>query len=103
VFVHLALIHVLQLASKAGASLSGEFVAKRVPVLYHRRRALLPIAHGVFHPTTCFFPLAQNIRSVFIDQKSIEIGNADVAANVLGCAAKVPSPSFSVSVLFRRQ
>lgn len=37
----------------------------------------------------------QGVRSAFIDLKSIEIGNADVAANVLGCAAKVPS--FSVS------
>ena len=45
--------------------------------------------------TTLHFPL-QNIRSAFIDQKYIEIGNADVAANVLGCAAKVPSFSFSV-------
>ena len=44
--------------------------------------------------TALFLPL-QNTRSAFIDQKYIEIGNADVAANVLGCAAKVPSFSFS--------
>jgi len=49
--------------------------------------------------TTLFLPL-QNIRSAFIDQKSIEIGNADVAANVLGCAAKVPSFSFSAPYYF---
>lgn len=45
----------------------------------------------------------QTIRSTFyIDSRSIEIGNADIAANVLGCAAKVPSLSFS-RILFRRQ
>ena len=63
---------------------------------------VLPISmRAVFHPTISFlFP--QGIRSAFIDSKSIEIGNADIAANVLGCAAKVPSFSFS-RILFRRQ
>ena len=48
---------------------------------------------GFFIPTTRF---SQSFRSAFINPKSIEIGNADIAANVLGCAAKVPSFSFSV-------
>jgi hypothetical protein len=46
-----------------------------------------------FRPTICF--LLQGIQSNFIDTESTEIGNADVAANVLGCAAKVlPLPPF---------
>jgi hypothetical protein len=42
-----------------------------------------------------------NHPSAFIDPNSTEIGNADIAANVLGCAAKVPS--FLSRVPFRRQ
>ena len=89
----LALIHVLQLASKAGASLSGECVMKEgCSRFYHRRHALRPISmKGCFSSHLLF--LLQGIQSNFIDTESAEIGNADVAANVLGCAAKVPSLS----------
>ena len=43
----------------------------------------------VFHPTFCF---AFGVSSrPLIDTKLVETGNANVAADVLGCAAKVPS------------
>jgi hypothetical protein len=48
------------------------------------------------------FFLPQPICSVFIHPNLTEIGNADIAANVLGCAAKVPSFTFS-RVPFRTQ
>ena len=62
---------------------------------------VLPISmRRVFHPTICFF-LKVSGRP-FIDSKSVEIGNADIAAHVLGCAAKVPSFPFS-RLPFRKQ
>ena len=85
--VRLALIHVLQLASKAGASLSGEFVVKR------GTRIIIIIMPPLSSDRFVLF--LQSIRRLLLISKSIEIGNADVAANVLGCAAKVPSLSFS--------
>lgn len=51
---------------------------------------------GVFSPHH-LFPL-QVVLSNPIDTEPTEIGNADIAANVLGCAAKVPSfpPSHTI-------
>jgi hypothetical protein len=98
-FARLALIHVLQLASKAGASLSGE--SMRIGCSGFITAVMCSANTDVEFFTRPLF--LQNIRSAFTDPKSIEIGNADVAANVLGRAAKVPSFSFSRVVLSRRQ
>lgn len=61
-FAHLALIHVLQLASKAGASLSGElrYEKKGHPCFYHRRPTDID-ARTFFIPS--FLYLLQDIQS----------------------------------------